>query len=73
MTNFFRSSATAHQPLLVYVFKAIIAILLPIVAVTCLAALVLFVFVTLFITGLYLLLIHALFMGLGAVKGWIAG
>jgi hypothetical protein len=68
-----QSRAAAHQPALMFVLKAIIAILLPIMAVTCLAALVLFVFISLFITGLYLGLIHGVFLGLGAIKGWILG
>ncbi|HVO96346.1 MAG TPA: hypothetical protein VMT22_26040, partial [Terriglobales bacterium] len=62
-----------RPPVLLYVIKAILAILLPIMAITCLAALVLFVFISLFFSGLYLLLIHGLFLGLGAVKGWLLG
>lgn len=73
IASLFGAAPQAHQPLLLYVAKAIIALLLPVTAVTCVAAIALFVFISLFFSGIYLMLIYGLFMGLGAIKGWVVG
>jgi len=44
-----------------------------VVAVTCVAAIVLFVLISMFFMGMFLMAIHGVFVALGGVKGWIFG
>jgi len=68
------SSAAAQRfSILFYAIKILLGLLMLIAAGACVAAIGMFVLVSLFFMGLFLLAIHAVFMALGAVKGWVVG
>jgi Zn-dependent protease with chaperone function len=67
------SALIARQPVLAFILRTVLAVLLAVAAVACLAAIVLFGLISLFVMGLFIMAIHGVFIGLGALKGWIVG
>jgi Zn-dependent protease with chaperone function len=60
-------------PLLFFAIEILLGLLMLVVAVTCVLAIGLFVLLSMFFMGLFLMAIHGVFVALGAVKGWIFG
>src|SRR5258706_11204309 len=68
------SAAPAQPyPVLFFAIKILLGLLMLVAAAACVAAIGLFVLVSMFIMGMFLMAIHAVFMAVGAVKGWIFG
>ncbi len=65
------SALMSRQPALAFVLRTVLGLLLGVAAVACLAAIVLFAFISLFVMGLFIMAIHGVFLGLGAMKAWI--
>jgi hypothetical protein len=64
------SASMHHRSPLEYALAILIALLLPVAAVACLAGMVLFVFISLFFMGIFLGALHGLFALLALLKGW---
>ncbi|HTN72387.1 MAG TPA: M48 family metalloprotease [Methylomirabilota bacterium] len=67
------SGLSERFPVLSYALRGILAVLLMVAAVACLAAIALFALLSLFMMGLFIMAIHLVFMGVGAIKGWLLG
>ncbi|MGE0823945.1 MAG: M48 family metalloprotease [Candidatus Binatia bacterium] len=68
--NALTPSALPQRSVLTYALEILVAVLLPIAAIACLAGMVLFVFVSLFFMGIFLGALHGLFALLALLKGW---
>lgn len=68
-----RPALYSQQPVLKFVLMTALGLLTTIMAAACLAALALFVLISLFFAGLLLVAIHTVFAALTAFKGWTLG